>query len=80
MDEEFSGGGDQGDFEGFAFGEKVLVERFQDGIGLGGDEGGHPQPVRTAVSFCVLAFQLRSFGMRAAMLFPQRWMRILRPV
>src|SRR3984885_2658371 len=44
MDKEFSGGGGEGDFGGFTLGAQALVERFQDGVVLGGDEGGHPQP------------------------------------
>ena len=44
MEEEFSGGGGQGDFGRFAFGAQALVKLAQDGIVTGGDEGGHPQP------------------------------------
>ena len=39
--EEFSGGGDEGDFEGFAGGAEALAEGFEDGVVADGVEGGH---------------------------------------
>jgi hypothetical protein len=39
--EEFSSGGDEGDFEGFAVIAEALVEGFEDGIAAGGGESSH---------------------------------------
>ena len=43
MEEEFSSGGDEGDFGGFALGPQALVKGFQDRVVPGGDKGGHPK-------------------------------------
>ena len=41
VDEESSGDGDKGDFDGFSGGAEVFVKRFENVIEAGGGEGSH---------------------------------------
>jgi hypothetical protein len=50
IDEEFSGGGGEGNLGGFAAGTELEVKVFEDGVMTNGDESGHPKGATDGVA------------------------------